>query len=98
VQIILTSLVRFEREKNSADRAGSMHGRASSTLREPRHHAAEPAADLMARVGGDPADRVVGLDDPQLRVAGPGGVGHGTHSSTYQVVPVRAEVGKYDVV
>src|SRR5207302_385772 len=37
---------------------------------EPRHHAAEPAADLMARISGDLAHRVVGLDDPQLLVRG----------------------------
>jgi len=34
---------------------------------EPRHQAAQPAP-LLARVSGDPADRVVGLDDPQLLV------------------------------
>src|SRR5437763_1296992 len=35
---------------------------------EPRHQAAQPAPDLLARVSGDPADRVVGLDDSQLLV------------------------------
>src|SRR5450755_1865767 len=35
---------------------------------EARHHTAQPAPDLLARVSGDPADRIVGLDGPQLLV------------------------------
>src|ERR1700733_9403191 len=35
---------------------------------EPRHQATQAAPHLLARVAGDPADGVVGLDDPQFFV------------------------------
>jgi hypothetical protein len=36
------------------------------TSPEPRHQAAQPAPDVLAGVSGDPAKRVVVLDDPQI--------------------------------
>src|SRR5580704_4358673 len=60
---------------------------------EPRRQAAQPAPDLLARVSGDPADRIVGLDDPQLLVARTHGAPSGDRLGGLRAVASTAGLG-----
>ena len=64
---------------------------------EPRDQAAQPALELLARVGGDPADRIVGLDDPQLIVRRAHGAPSGDRLGGLRAVARAAGLGDVDL-